>query len=486
MPHRIRRLSREVRLVMGPASALFRKLWRFLGSLKLAVFVILAVATISAVGTFVEASYNSEVAQKWVYYSPWMKGVLLFMAINLIVSALHRWPWKKHQTGFVVAHVGILMVMVGSLLTGRYGVDGSLFFEIGEKRRTISVNDYELILYVSDEFQFFPMYSQAVDFLVEHPKKYPVEFKYQNDNFKITDYIPFAIAKTEVMPIAIDRPDTPAGNPALRFQISNDRVNVTDWLQQPSSQRPGIMALGPATLILASGAYTPTGGNEIILRPLQAAPKHAKTVDYEVHYRDTAKKIKKGQMKVGDVIDTGWMGLQFRLLNFYPKAVVSTHFTALDRPTPLTTQAVEVDFNGKKHWLGLNGVLKLFNDKGAYILTYGNKQLNMGFEMTLKNFEVGRYQGTMRASSYKSLVEVPGLGEREISMNEPLKHNGYTFYQASFQEDPNTGKPTASIISVNYDPGRILKYLGTALIVLGALLMFYLGGYFKTTPRESR
>jgi hypothetical protein len=85
----------------------------------------------------------------------------------------------------------------------------------------------------------------------------------------------------------------------------------------------------------------------------------------------------------------------------------------------------------------------------------------------------------MRASTYQSLVDVEGLGEKEISMNEPLKYKGYTFYQASFQEDPGSGRPMASILSVNYDPGRYLKYFGAIMIVLGSILMFYLGGYFN-------
>lgn len=441
----------------------------FLGSLKLAVAIILTTATLAAIGTFVEASYNSEVAQKWVYYSVYMRVTLVMLSINLIVSAAHRYPWKKKHTGFVTAHVGILLLLLGSLLTSRMGVDGSMFFEMGGTVRKVNISEYELVLYVGEDFQFFPMYNRAVDFIVDHPKDHPIEFKYQNDLFKITDYIPFAIQKTEVVPS-----DSIEATPALRFQIYNDRVNVTEWLQQPGPGRPGIMALGPANIVLDKGDYKPTGGNEIVVKPTSL-----EKVEYTVYYRDQSKKSKKGSLKVGDLVETGWMGLQFRVLNYYSKAIVKNQYTPLERPTPLTTQAVEVDFNGQKRWLGLNGIIKFFTDSKSYILKYGNKQLDLGFDMTLKDFEIGRYQGTMRAATYKSSVDVQGLGVREISMNEPLKHAGYTFYQASFQEDPQTGRPTASILSVNHDPGRILKYLGAFLIVLGAILMFYLGGYFN-------
>ncbi|MGE3975074.1 MAG: cytochrome c biogenesis protein ResB, partial [Bdellovibrionales bacterium] len=220
--------------------------------------------------------------------------------------------------------------------------------------------------------------------------------------------------------------------------------------------------------------FTPSGQNEFVVKPAGA-----RALEYFVYSKDNKRPVKKGKITIGETINTGWMNLQFRLLNYYPHAEMKNEFVELEKPTPVTTSAVEVQFQGKKQWMALNSILKFFTDKEAFLVRYGNKMLDIGFNMTLKKFEIGRYQGTSRAASYKSFVEVEGLGEREIYMNEPLKHNGYTIYQASFQEDPQTGEPNASILSVNYDPGRWWKYMGCLFIVLGSLLMFYWGGYFK-------
>ena len=54
---------------------------------------------------------------------------------------------------------------------------------------------------------------------------------------------------------------------------------------------------------------------------------------------------------------------------------------------------------------------------------------------------------------------------------QSLKYDGLTFYQASYFEAPKT--PTA-LLSVNLDPGRPIKYLGSLLLVLGAIWHFYL------------
>ena len=105
---------------------------------------------------------------------------------------------------------------------------------------------------------------------------------------------------------------------------------------------------------------------------------------------------------------------------------------------------------------------------------YTNRRVVLPFALKLEHFQVGHDPGTMNPSSYSSLVSVVGDHAPEkpavIQMNEPLKWGGFIFYQASFI--PEMPRPTTSILSVNYDPGRFLKYFGSFLIVLGAILLF--------------
>jgi hypothetical protein len=449
-----------------------KKLLRFLGSLKLAVFVILSLAAIAAIGTVFEANYNAETAQKLVYHSNYMKFVIGLLVVNLVFSALERWPWKKRHTGFIVAHVGLLTIILGSLITNLKGVDGSMVFGIGESNRYISVNENELLVYVTgDDLIYHLLYRKPVDFLVDDPKKYPVEFKFGEDTLCASDFYPYAVQKQEVGPATDEK-----ALPALRFQLFNDRVNLTEWLQQSSNGKAAVMPLGPATLILTDGDYKPTGDNEMVMKPIKGDPKYQ--VQYFVYSKNKKGLINSGKLKIGDLINTGWMTLQFRLLNYYPKAILKTQFKSVETPTELTTSAVQIDFNGTKHWVGQNGTLKLFGKNQGFVVSYGDRRLDTGFNMKLKSFEVGHYQGTARAATYESVVDVEGRGEVKISMNEPLVQNGYTFYQASFQDD-GSGHPTASILAVNYDPGRWFKYIGAILVVAGAILMFYMGGYFK-------
>ncbi len=101
-------------------------LFRFFASLKLAV-VLLAVLIIGAItGTIYESSFDAKVARAYVYGAPWFNLWLVFLATNLTVSALSRWPWKKHHIAFLVTHLGIITLLTGSLIGRIWGIEGTI------------------------------------------------------------------------------------------------------------------------------------------------------------------------------------------------------------------------------------------------------------------------------------------------------------------------------------------------------------------------
>ena len=118
-------------------------------------------------------------------------------------------------------------------------------------------------------------------------------------------------------------------------------------------------------------------------------------------------------------------------------------------------------------WLGQNAYVQFFKKDRVYAMAYLNKTLPLGFELELMDFKMTNYQGSLKAKSYESTVRLKGK-THVISMNEPLKHKGFTFYQSSFEPgEDREQEPTVSILSVGKDPGRVLKYFGSALIVAG-------------------
>ena len=97
----------------------------------------------------------------------------------------------------------------------------------------------------------------------------------------------------------------------------------------------------------------------------------------------------------------------------------------------------------------------------------------LGFELKLIDFKRGKNPGGMGNASFASVVRLIDKAaeidrQTEISMNSPLTHGEFTFYQSSYRE---FGDTQMSILTAAYDPGRFLKYLGSVMICLGATIM---------------
>ncbi len=93
--------------------------------------------------------------------------------------------------------------------------------------------------------------------------------------------------------------------------------------------------------------------------------------------------------------------------------------------------------------------------------------------LELLDFRRELHPGSGVAKSYSSLMRV---GEEDsgrkvlISMNKPLRLQGYTFYQSSFSSGP--GGREVSTLSVVHNYGRTMPYLATGMTAAGMLLHF--------------
>lgn len=135
---------------------------------------------------------------------------------------------------------------------------------------------------------------------------------------------------------------------------------------------------------------------------------------------------------------------------------------------------------------------------GTYRISYDADRKPLGFELKMVDFQRGFDPGTEKASRFSSDVRLTdkalGVVDRpiHISMNEPLTHRGYTFYQSSFirEQDPRTARETGrvqSVLQVGLNPGRRVMYGGCALVVLGAFLQFYMrAGLFTDGGKRER
>jgi hypothetical protein len=131
-PLMARRESRSTRCPL-PLRFLLR-LYEALASLRLAVVVIFASALVLGWATYVESKFGTEAVHAAVYGSWWFAALVGLLGVNVLCAALIRFPWKRRQTGFLVTHAGILLLLVGCLVSSIGGLEALLWvFEEGSE-----------------------------------------------------------------------------------------------------------------------------------------------------------------------------------------------------------------------------------------------------------------------------------------------------------------------------------------------------------------
>ncbi|MGF1579360.1 MAG: cytochrome c biogenesis protein ResB [Gemmataceae bacterium] len=100
-----------------------RRIAKVLGSLQLAVTLLGLFAVIVLAGILMEHRFQTATAQQLVYQAWWFNGLLGLLAVNILFAAVKKWPFKKHQTGFVITHIGLLTMLAGGLVNAFSGTD---------------------------------------------------------------------------------------------------------------------------------------------------------------------------------------------------------------------------------------------------------------------------------------------------------------------------------------------------------------------------
>jgi len=116
-----------------PAVRLILGAYEFLASLRFAVLLIALLAIVLGLGTFVESGYGTEAVKFGVWNTWWFTLLNAMLAVSIFCAAAIRYPWKRHQTGFVITHIGLLVLLAGCLLSQRGGIDAQIPLLEGEQ-----------------------------------------------------------------------------------------------------------------------------------------------------------------------------------------------------------------------------------------------------------------------------------------------------------------------------------------------------------------
>lgn len=580
-------------------------LFELLASLKLAVVVLVLLAAVMGVGTFIESLHGAQVARQFVYDAAWFDLLIGLLGLNVLFAALRRWPWKRRHLGFLTVHAGILIILVGSSISRKFGIEGQLSLLEGETGSAMRQTSDMLHVQFPALNQEYHVPADWRRGLLGGP---PWRFSLSGADTELVVTERLAHAQSET----VFHNDGDSYNPAVHFKIAAPMASIDEWLLALSPRHSradfGLVSVSLARfesdeelaaqveLLRGAEKAAPPKGTLWITMPglaaqpvdvdqhLNAGPVSLADSTYQieiVEYMPNARVAEGGLVNVGEEPNNPFVRARFvspngateehllfslfpdfatlhgrpeertgaqlryefstasaranrevrlfltpheRILAFVPGATETVEL-ALGTPLPLqnlgisftllayypnarmeriwvpakdgrgvtvaktTLQRGDETWTGWLQW-GASPTTARLGDQEVRI-ALGPREIDLGFAVQLLDFENPTYGGTTMAARYYSKVKVldPALpgGEKEvvISMNEPLDHGRFRLFQSSYQE-LDDGR-FISVFSVAYDPGLAITYIGSIVMVLGIVVIFYFpaGRLRKSQPTST-
>ncbi len=200
----------------------------------MAVVLLTTLAGVLAWGTFYEARFGTAAVQRFIYHSGWFQTLLGFLALNLAVAALTRFPWKRKQLPFLLAHVGIILILIGGIVGGRLGVEGQMVIPEGESSSRIESPQKLLVIHQPNPgiHEVFPTFFEARAWNHEPNAHFKFPVKDRVVWLTVDRYYPNAAVREEVTP-------GDAENPAVRLTLWREGEPAEVWLFAQDPNRYG-------------------------------------------------------------------------------------------------------------------------------------------------------------------------------------------------------------------------------------------------------
>lgn len=216
---------------------------KFLASLKLAVMVISLMIIFMTWGTITESRYGTEYAKAGVYLSWPFIGVQIFLFLNILFAALVRLPPQKRLYGFYTVHTGLLCILVGSAITAKKGIDGSVELLPGEPAGYARLSHPQLhaVMYGSSEKKtasvFLPLASGVVN-----GSSQPIA-RFDHYDIFVDKYYPFAKAEYSWVDNEKDAPPSLSVWLTLANQQMSQNVFLSSLDAETSTKKMGPLGL---------------------------------------------------------------------------------------------------------------------------------------------------------------------------------------------------------------------------------------------------
>jgi hypothetical protein len=300
------------------------------------------------------------------------------------------------------------------------------------------------------------------------------------------------------------------------FRIENGKPNsISD---QPNNPAVLITIRGKGVPQTASETKNPhgtgemptTGGPATMPSAGEAAPNHLTlfvandgALSYELLSRKNGKSS--GKIELDKPLITGWADWQLVVDKTLPHAEQWMDFRPAKSEGATSASGaaelpdgvrVRVEQNGEtlEQWVPAGWQVTVPTSPNETMIAYGWKTLPLPIGLELLDFEVKRNEGSDSPAGFKSTLRVTNSDGQSAAgscwMNHPFSYPSgwlrtwtgltYKISQASW----NPENLAQSSVQILRDPGWLLKWIGSLLVVVGVFMMFYLQPYRRQTEGE--
>jgi cytochrome c-type biogenesis protein CcsB len=444
------------------------KFIKHLFSMSFTGALLLVFAVSIGVATFIENDFGPIGSQSIVYRALWFEVLMGVMVINMIGVIIIKKMYIREKWINLLFHSAFIIILIGAGITRFFGVEGIMHIREGESSNTfISDNTYVNTTILDGdtkkEIHDKVLFSQIKN------NKYSNSFSVGKGKVKL-EMKQFIFNATQV----VEHDDT-NGRPILTLVTSGNRGRENRYLSNGEVDYiNGLPVSFNASANLEAFQFVDSDSGLMLSSPHVVNTLSMDTREMsQIEANQWVPALFRTLYTIGET--------KFVIMGNDPKGIIKFISAKADSNSQQTRDAIVMEISG----FGKSQEVVLFGGRGyrpepVFVevggvnlsLSYGSRIIKVPFSVSLRDFQLDRYPGSMSPSSYASEVVVNDGGVQypyRIYMNHILDYGGYRFFQSSYDQDE-----LGTVLSVNKDrPGTFVTYIGYSLLALGLIAIIF-------------
>lgn len=249
-------------------SSLFWAVVHALGSLRMAIVLLLVLLVMSAYGAFYESWTSNKLAQAHVYKSPFFITWVIALAVNLIAVTLTRWPWRMKHAPFIITHYGIVTILMGALIGVFRGLEGHVTLRTGESTTRLTLKEKILFVEAPGASHFYSIPFDAEVRGVSPRRPFSVSLREAGIRITVDDYREHLVVRERLV-ADVSRGVGPGVELELKSPFVEKPLPVV-LVMDPAAADHAERDISGLMSVRLTPIFSPAAAGDVVARPVPA------------------------------------------------------------------------------------------------------------------------------------------------------------------------------------------------------------------------